>query len=90
LGGTFSRAEFINNRGDIVGLSETVDGDFHGFIYTDEMMYDLETLGGSYSFAFGINERGEIVGESDTAEGDTHAFVIRGGVMIDLDSQVIH
>ncbi len=73
-----------------VGGSETVGGNFHGFLYTDGMMHDLGTLGGSYSFAFNINDRSEIVGESDTADGDTHAFVVRGGVMIDLDSQVIH
>jgi probable HAF family extracellular repeat protein len=68
LGGSFSIARDINNRGDVVGGSLTEgDENFHGFLYRDNRLYDLNELlasGGGWELiqAFGINNCGEIVG----------------------------
>jgi probable HAF family extracellular repeat protein len=69
LGGSFSVAHDINNRGDVVGGSLT-DGDenFHGFIFRDNRLHDLNSLleSGSAGWeliqALAINNHGEIVG----------------------------
>ena len=41
LGGTDSRANGINNRGEIIGHYTNADGSVHGFIYRDGQMFPL-------------------------------------------------
>ncbi|MDY9926333.1 S-layer protein domain-containing protein [Methanosarcina sp.] len=88
LGGTDSRAEGINNRGQIVGQSSTETGYYHAFLWQNGEMTDLGTLsGGVYSNAYGINDNGQIVGSSYTETNDTtHAFLWQNGVMTDIAS----
>jgi probable HAF family extracellular repeat protein len=69
LGGSFSIAHDINNEGDVVGGSLT-DGDenFHGFIFHNHRLHDLNQLlepsasGWELIQALAINNNGEIVG----------------------------
>jgi probable HAF family extracellular repeat protein len=82
LGGSTSSAEAINDRGQIVGSSDTSYGDTHGFVWQDDQMTDLGTLGGprgainaQRSEAYAINPSGEIVGSSRTRAGFDHAVV---------------
>lgn len=84
LAGTYSQAFAINDSGQVVGYSDTVQGQ-HAFLYSGGTMSDLGTLGGSYSSARGINDSGQAVGFSYTA-GDSaqHAFLYSGGTMSDL------
>jgi probable HAF family extracellular repeat protein len=84
LGGHFSRANAINDRGEVVGASATGEGNTHAFLWRDGRMVDLGTLGGRHSIATAINNRGEVVGTSSTADGDSHAFLWRDGRMTDL------
>jgi probable HAF family extracellular repeat protein len=78
LGGTFSEAVGINNRGAVSGYS-TLPGDsvVHGFFLGRKgVMTDLGTLGGPNSFApeeWPPNERGEVAGLSDTSALDPNA-----------------
>ena len=75
LGGIGALPVAINNGGEIVGVSSTVDGEFHAFVWTpSDGMQDLGTLGGDSSEAAGFNALGDVVGSSDTATGETHAF----------------
>src|SRR5438094_1156926 len=75
LGGTYSAAQAINNRGEIVGESSTASGELHAFLWQDGTgtMIDLGTLGGTSSSARGINEPGQVVGSSTTASGEARA-----------------
>jgi probable HAF family extracellular repeat protein len=67
LGGSFSIARDLNNHGEVVGGSLTEgDGNFHGFIYRNNRLYDLNEFldpgtGWELLQALGINNHGEII-----------------------------
>jgi probable HAF family extracellular repeat protein len=78
LGGNYSVALGINDTGQVVGSSTTVEGYTHAFITGPDGvgMRDLGTFGGNFSSATGINDAGQVVGDSYiTARGETHAFI---------------
>lgn len=75
-----SGALAINDRGEIVGVSNDEKGNLRPFLWRNGLMTDLNTLVPTDSplhliFAIGINNRGEIVGFGATKSGDVHAFV---------------
>ena len=75
LGGTFSAAGGINNKGSVVGFA-TLTGDtaLHAFLWRKGVMTDLGTFGGSdtlpYSQATSVNDSDEVVGFSETSTPD--------------------
>jgi probable HAF family extracellular repeat protein len=68
LGGSFSIARDLNNRGDVVGGSLTEgDENFHGFLYRNNRLHDLNDfvdprVGWELIQALAINNYGEIIG----------------------------
>ncbi len=78
LGGDVSEAYGINDAGQVVGYSQTANGQHHAFITGPNGvgMTDLGTLGGDFSTAYGINDMGQVVGESTTDNGwPPHAII---------------
>jgi probable HAF family extracellular repeat protein len=67
LGGSFSIARDLNNLGEVVGGSLTEgDENFHGFIFRNNRLYDLNEFlepgaGWELVQALGINNEGEII-----------------------------
>src|SRR5919108_2188477 len=63
LAGNTSRAEDINERGQVVGSSTTASGETHAFLWQDGVMHDLGTPEGiNTADARAVNDRGQIVG----------------------------
>lgn len=60
LGGEVSYPVAVNDRGQVVGVSETADGEFHAFLWDDGVMIDLAP---DYfaSAAEDINNKGQVV-----------------------------
>src|SRR5215211_3543219 len=79
-----STASGINDRGQIVGQSDTPSFELHAFLWEDGKMSDLGTLPGGRSRALDINDLGQVVGSSHTASGAFHAFLWEKGKMSDL------
>lgn len=81
LGGkNTSYGSAINDKGQVIGNSYTIDhdyekGDKQAFVTDSNRNMIFLTLGGTYSFAMDINDNGQVTGTSDTADGDRHAFV---------------
>ncbi len=87
LGGTFGAPFWLNNRGQVVGVSNLAgDVATHPFLWSkSEGMKDLGTFGGTFSHPNWINDSGEVVGTANTAGDQSgHAFLWRQGVMTDL------
>jgi probable HAF family extracellular repeat protein len=90
LGGPHSFAFDVNNRDQVVGLSNMQEEaswweDGHAFLWQNGKLQDLGTLGGKHSQARHINDRGQIAGTSEFGAGEEeHAFFWENGRMRDV------
>ena len=81
LGGDYSKPVDVNDAGEVVGWSCTVEGSpnvvpQHAFLWTATTgMVSLGTLGGLHSAATAVNAQGWVVGLSSTAANASHAFL---------------
>lgn len=74
LGGADSQAWAINDRGQVVGSSETANGKSHAFLWQNGKLTDLGTGRGTESDASAINNRGQIL--EDITVGKTDQTVL--------------
>ncbi|HEX4925954.1 MAG TPA: hypothetical protein VFV50_17815 [Bdellovibrionales bacterium] len=87
LGGPLEQsvATAINNKGHIVGQSQTKNGEWHAFLWTPVSgMKDLGTLGGDASRAVYIDDAGDVYGESFNQKRELRRFKWSNGIMTDL------
>lgn len=87
LGGTCGYANWLNNRGQVVGtMTLAGDAENHAFLWDRGKLTDLGTLGGNNSEAWFANDAGHVVGRADFSPSSTHhhAFLWKHGVMRDL------
>jgi len=94
LGGNDAFAQFVNERGQVAGVSYTssVPNPENGiptidpFLWDNGRMIDLGSLGGINAGVFGLNNRGQVTGNSDvTRDGSiSHAFLWDRGSLHDL------
>jgi probable HAF family extracellular repeat protein len=82
----FETAYGISDNGIVIGRSDSGNGIFHAFQWSNGQLKDLGTLGGSNSEALAISKRTNslVVGDSDTGNGPTHACVWSNGNPNDL------
>ncbi len=74
LGGLKSQVYAMNNRGHVVGHSETPVGNRHAVRWSvGGGVTDLGTLGGDQSMAYSINDRDQVAGFAQIADGAWHA-----------------
>jgi probable HAF family extracellular repeat protein len=93
LGGPDSAGMFVNERGQVAGVSytsftpnlNTGIPTEDPFFWDDGKMIDLGTLGGTKGWPYGLNKRGEVTGQSNLADDvHFHAFLWTRGVLTDL------
>jgi probable HAF family extracellular repeat protein len=79
----------LNNRGEVVGYSETSNSELHAFLYANGQIRDLGALpGGTQSLAYGLNNVGQIVGAADDAAGGLRAVLYDGVRLRNLNTLV--
>ena len=88
LGGGYSAAVDVSERGDVVGYSQVADGGDHAFIWRRGRLIDLSPLPGfSSSYATAVNDRGDVVGFS-VGDGGIRAVLWRpNGTAVDLTAE---
>jgi probable HAF family extracellular repeat protein len=90
LGGVMNNFAFaINNRGQVVGLSDLPgDATGHAFLWTKENgMQDLGTLPGDLSsVAYGINNEGQVVLQSCDVNSNCRVALWQDGAMTDINT----
>jgi probable HAF family extracellular repeat protein len=85
LGGTIGQVGWLNDGGEVVGISDLKgDQNAHPFLWRNGKMIDLGTPDGNFGFANYINQRGDAAGGYFASDGNFHGILWRGRHMIDL------
>ncbi len=91
LSGTLGVANWLNERGEVVGESNLIgDKTFHPFIWREGGLTDIGTLGGDTGIAAWVNDFGWGVGKADLpgpAPQRHDTYLWRHGAISDLGTQ---
>jgi probable HAF family extracellular repeat protein len=76
-GTTQSIASFLNDEGDVAGVSNYSNGTSHAFFYSGitSTIYDIPSFGGLFSQPGGLNAIGEVSGTAYTSGNAPNAFI---------------
>jgi len=86
LGGEVSHAVSLNNNGQVVGWSQTAEGDVNAFLWERGAMKALPGLGGTFSRANAISASGKVVGVASGPDGLHRAVIWSDGKVTDLNT----
>jgi len=81
LGGYYSAAVAINDRGEVIGTSQTASGQDHTVLWSDGTVRDLTAESG-FQPTSGISARGQIaerIGNQAAVWDETGAHLLAGG-----------
>jgi probable HAF family extracellular repeat protein len=84
LGGSNSSALDVNERGQIVGVSDIAAGSQRAFLYECGRMKELGSMGDTYSIARSINDFGQVVGVAQVPLVGLRAFFYDRGKMVEI------
>lgn len=84
--GVSSRAQDINDSGQITGDYTDAAGTAHAFLYENGAMRDIGSLGGLVTHATDIGNGGHVLGFGTDQQGVEHNFIYHNGVMTVLAS----
>jgi len=87
---SFTIAQGIDSRGNIVGSYHDRDGKSHGFLLSGGVFSSIDFPGAIGTVALGINTPGDIVGTYTDTTGQypwptSHGFLLSGGVFSSID-----
>ena len=84
-GATFTIANGINARGDVVGPFLDANGIGHGYLLHKAVFTTIDFPGASFTGARAINARGDIVGRIEFADGIDHVYLLHDGQFTQID-----
>ena len=84
-GSTYSVAESINNKGQIVGFYQNSSGQEFGFLDSGGKYTTIDFPGSIQTTPTAINAKGQIVGTYADSNSVSHAFLYSGGTYTTLD-----
>jgi len=90
LGGTFSAAYWLNEKGEAVGgASTTGDEEFHATLWKNGQIADLNADGDCFSVADAINLRHQVIGNTFNCDTGYYTTALwENGSLIDLNAAI--
>jgi probable HAF family extracellular repeat protein len=89
LGRDFTKANTLNNNGQIVGVSDSATAIRQGFIWENGVMTELaKPSGAARAIAGAINDAGVMIGNSQDSAGDHHPLIWTHGAVEDLTTLI--
>ena len=85
LGGPDSWGFYVNEKGQVAGISFASDLSIRPFLWSKGTMSDLGSFGGTFGFANALNNRGQVAGSMNLpGDANSHPFLWDRGTLVDL------
>lgn len=85
LGGNYSDAQSINEQGQVTGTARTSGGDYHGYIFHEGVLTDIDVPTAELAYTHSINNRGQVAGDGRfVGSSEAQAFLYSSGAVTNL------